>query len=111
MNQIQVFIILNVLPILLLAIVWLRYLKSENKSSWKKFGVVLCAVLAIGISYKSIEVHKILFPEIRPPSQENCVQPKKTNFNTISRNPIPTVYHNLFNVKVVMPSRPLICKE
>ncbi len=62
MNQLQVFIILNILPILFLVGIILVFLKSKEKKLWKKIGLFFCILCIAVITYKSFEIHKALFP-------------------------------------------------
>lgn len=87
MNQIQVFIILNVLPILILAISWLLYLKSENKKPLRKMAIITFTVFILLETLGSVFVHKVLF-DVRPCPRTAWAK----------RHVVPSALHRLFKV-------------
>ncbi len=88
MNQLQVFIILNVLPILIFAGAYLYYLQGKTKT--RKKWLIIIGVLCVLITWKSFDIHERLFP------QPYC----RGGFQNINANPTSlSLYHKIFNVK------------
>lgn len=107
MSQLQVFIVLNVLPILIFAGAYLYYLQGKTKT--RKKWLIIIGVLCVLITWRSFEIHKKLFPEIVKYEADYCIKPEPGVLYGVSLNPRPSIYHKIFDVKVIRPAGPPLC--